>query len=139
MYFLDADSWNLLVRGHPLISRRVFDAAELVFVSSITIEEIVGGQLRSISAQRTRSTVGVGYVSKFFVNVVAQLADFSLVSYTDTAEEVFRLYPAAIKRIGPMDCRLAAHASTLGFTIVTRNVADFSRIPDVRYEDWSKE
>ena len=37
-----------------------------------------------------------------------------------------------------MDCRLAAHASVVNFTVVTCNTADFQKIPGLRVEDWSR-
>jgi len=51
---------------------------------------------------------------------------------------VYRAYDASIKRIGKMDCRLAAHASVVNFTVVTCNTADFQKIPGLRVEDWSR-
>lgn len=38
--------------------------------------------------------------------------------------------------IGPMDTLIAAHALSLDATIVTHNLREFSRIPDLRVEDW---
>jgi predicted nucleic acid-binding protein len=63
---------------------------------------------------------------------------FNILPYTNAAEEHYRAYPAAVKRIGKMDCRLAAHAVLSGFIVVTCNTADFSRIPEAKIEDWSK-
>jgi len=138
VYFLDTDSLNLLLRGHESLSQRAKTVPDKVFLSSITLEEIVGGQLYQINTQRSKPTVGIGYASKFFVRVLTQLSAFSMIAYPDSAEAVFRQYPASLRRVGPMDCRLAAHASTLGFTIVTCNTSDFSRIPDAKIEDWSQ-
>ena len=56
---------------------------------------------------------------------------------TDEAERVFRLFPASVKRVGGMDCRIAAHAIVSGLVVVTRNTRDFERIPGVQTEDWS--
>ena len=45
--------------------------------------------------------------------------------------------PAAIKRLGTHDCRIAATAIVSGFTVVTCNTRHFQPIPDVQVEDWS--
>lgn len=38
--------------------------------------------------------------------------------------------------IGPLDTLIAAHARSLGATIVTDNVAEFSRVPGLKVENW---
>ena len=38
--------------------------------------------------------------------------------------------------IGPMDTLIAAHARSLAATIVTDNLAEFSRVPDLVVESW---
>ena len=43
------------------------------------------------------------------------------------------------KTIGPLDTLIAAHALSLDLTIVTNNIAEFSRIPNLKCENWVKE
>jgi tRNA(fMet)-specific endonuclease VapC len=38
--------------------------------------------------------------------------------------------------IGPNDLLIAAHAQSLGLTIVTANVNEFSRVPNLMVENW---
>jgi len=38
--------------------------------------------------------------------------------------------------IGPNDTWIAAHGRAAGRTVVTNNVGEFSRVPDLRHEDW---
>jgi len=40
------------------------------------------------------------------------------------------------KTIGPFDALIAAHALGLDLTIITNNIAEFSRIPNLKYENW---
>jgi tRNA(fMet)-specific endonuclease VapC len=40
------------------------------------------------------------------------------------------------RAIGPMDTLIAAHARSLGATIVTNNVDEFRRVPDLAVESW---
>lgn len=39
--------------------------------------------------------------------------------------------------IGPMDTMIAAHALSEGLTLVTNNVREFERVPDLRLENWA--
>ncbi len=43
---------------------------------------------------------------------------------------------AAGRRIGSNDLLIAAHAYTVGATVVTANVAEFQRIRDLKVENW---
>ena len=38
--------------------------------------------------------------------------------------------------IGPNDMLIAAHALSEGFTVVTANVGEFSRVPGLSVENW---
>lgn len=38
--------------------------------------------------------------------------------------------------IGTMDMLIAAHARSQGLTVVTNNVRDFGRVPDLKIENW---
>lgn len=38
--------------------------------------------------------------------------------------------------IGHNDLLIAAHARSLGATLVTNNTGEFSRVPDLAVEDW---
>ena len=40
-------------------------------------------------------------------------------------------------RIGDRDTMIAAHARSLGYTVVTNNVREFSRVDNLTIEDWT--
>jgi len=40
--------------------------------------------------------------------------------------------------VRPMDLRIASIVLENGATPVTRNVRDFSRVPELSFEDWSR-
>jgi tRNA(fMet)-specific endonuclease VapC len=52
------------------------------------------------------------------------------------AEEFQRLQKTRI-RIGTMDLKIAAIALTSNATLLTRNLIDFRKVPDLKVEDWS--
>lgn len=41
-------------------------------------------------------------------------------------------------RIGTCDLRIAAIARTRNLVVVTRNLSDFARVPNLKVEDWTK-
>ena len=38
--------------------------------------------------------------------------------------------------IGSLDMMIAGHAMSMGYTVVTNNVKEFSGIPDLKIENW---
>jgi len=43
------------------------------------------------------------------------------------------------KTIGPLDMLIAAHALSLDLTILSNNIKEFSRIPNLKCENWIRE
>jgi len=44
-----------------------------------------------------------------------------------------------VKTIGPFDMLIAAHALSLDLTIISNNIKEFSRIPNLKCENWIRE
>jgi tRNA(fMet)-specific endonuclease VapC len=60
--------------------------------------------------------------------------------FRSPADEAYGTIRAALEKIGrpigPSDLFIAAHALSLGLTLVTANVGEFSRIPGLAVENW---
>lgn len=108
-----------------------------MWLSAIAAEELTQGALARVNRARSRLAPEIEVVSRFFVDVLFYLTGFSILPYTNEAERLFQSWPASVKRVGPNDCRIAASAIVHGYTVVTCNGKDFSRIPGVVFEDWS--
>lgn len=51
--------------------------------------------------------------------------------------EIRSLLESKGKTIGPLDMLIAAHALSLDLTIISNNIKEFSRIPNLKYENWT--
>ena len=40
--------------------------------------------------------------------------------------------------IGPLDVMIAAHAVAVGAILITNDLAEFRRVPNLRAEDWTR-
>jgi tRNA(fMet)-specific endonuclease VapC len=62
-------------------------------------------------------------------------------AWTDAVSERFGLVKAALERTGQriedFDAAIAAHALTEGAILVTANLADMTRVPGLKVEDWA--
>lgn len=109
-----------------------------VFVSAVTVEEILRGALAAIrSAQSARGDVPRAY--RAFVDIFEDLHTFNILSFEDRDEAAYGKLSATTKRLGSNDCRIAATAITRDYAVVTRNTSDFSLIPGARCEDWTQQ
>ena len=71
------------------------------------------------------------------------LSAYTVLSFDEGDARVFGNIRAGLERqgmpIGPYDLQIAAQALSRGFTVVTHNVGEFSRVPGIELEDWVAE
>ena len=65
-----------------------------------------------------------------------------IIEVRDFGSSAAEVYGRIARRIGvrrgSFDRLIAAHAVSLDLTLITRNAADFSNVPGLRFEDWTK-
>jgi tRNA(fMet)-specific endonuclease VapC len=127
---LDTDTCIALIKRQPERLRRKLSGKSpgQVGVSSITLAELQLGVARS-----SRSAEAASALSEF-------LFAFEVAPFDEAACAEFGPTMAALLRkgtpIGPFDALIAAHALSLGATLVTHNRREFARVPSLRLEDW---
>ena len=111
-------------RFYPQLTAKILNQPpESIFISVITVEEILQGALASVQKTKRKSSVVAAY--QYFEELFSALNKFQILSYTAEAELIYQSLSAKIKRIGTQDCRIAAIAKANKFTIVTVNINDF--------------
>ncbi len=139
---LDTDTFSLLAAipvrtvPVPLLNRIAGSRPGSVFLSQITAEETLRGALALIKVEEARGRAHIGY--QLLSDLLREIARFPFLPYDEAAEQLYRSYPAAIRRIGSADCKIAAVAQAHGATVITRNIRHFSEIHGVVWEDWTK-
>ncbi|MDR1799546.1 MAG: type II toxin-antitoxin system VapC family toxin [Bifidobacteriaceae bacterium] len=129
-YLADTNVLVDLLRHREHLDRRRFaDAAGRVAVSVVTVMELEYGTVRSTNPVQNRA------------EVEALLSLFAILDLTRGAAEhagqVRAAGAAAGTPIGPYDSLLAGQARSLGLTLVTNNLREFSRVPGLLVEDWT--
>jgi len=127
-FLLDTNVISELVR-HP--HGRLADRIAAVSEQHVCTSIIVAAELR------------YGAVRKASVHLAAQLeavlAAIDVLALEPPVDSVYGELRARLERgqsIGANDLLIAAHALTLGHTVVTDNEREFSRIVDLRIENW---
>ena len=101
-----------------------------VGVSSITVAELQYGVRKSQYPERNQQAL-----EQFLVPLVIAEFDYN-------AAAAYGAIRAALERqgtpIGSLDTLIAAHAMSLDVTLVTNNVREFARVPDLKLVNWAE-
>lgn len=130
IYLLDTNVCIYLKRRRPphVTERFTELSAGDVGISSITLAELEYGVSKSSHHDRDRATLD----ELLQLLVVAPFDESAAAHYGDVRATLER----AGTPIGPFDTQIAAHARSLGVTLVTHNTSDFTRVPGLKLEDW---
>ncbi len=139
MIILDTDILGIVQRGgspeYENLAQRLDLAADEVAVSIITFEEQMRGWLAFIAHAKTTGQQILAY-SKLH----ALLDDFATRPILDfdhaSAVEFERLQRLKV-RIGTMDVKIAAIALAHDALLLSRNLTDFRKVPNLRVDDWT--
>jgi tRNA(fMet)-specific endonuclease VapC len=105
------------------------------YVCIVSFHEQVLGWNAYIHRAKAAAGVVRGYRS--FQGILADFAAVQVLPFDLAAADIFELLRKQGVRIGTMDLRIAAIALARGFTVLSRNTVDFSRVPELTVEDWT--
>ena len=133
-YLLDTNAVIALLRDEPAIFRkrlrRAVSRGAAIAVSSVVLYELWYGVARSArrreNAERLRVFLSGGIEVSAFDEEDAK-----------TAGDLRATLEGAGTPIGPYDLLIAAQALRTGATLVTANVAEFTRVPGLQWQDWT--
>ena len=115
-------------KNSPIAEQLAEKDAEQVVVCSVVRAELLFGAQKSRDAVENLANVG-----KF-------LSRFASFPFDDLAADVYGRIRADLTErgltIGPNDLFIASIALSRQLTLVTHNVAEFSRVPGLNIEDW---
>lgn len=142
MLVLDTDILSIIQRAAGLeylrlVRRLPANEPRSVHVTIVSFEEQMRGWLAYI-AQHRQSDRQI----RAYAKLHELLQDFSRRRILDFDKLAFEQYQHLLKsrvRIGTMDLRIAAIALVHKATLISRNLADFRKVPGLHVEDWTSE
>ena len=140
MFLLDTDHFTIIQQQtEPQCSRlaqRMNQFTPLVFyVSVVSFHEQVLGWNAYLN--RARGTAGTVRAYHMFERILADFAAAQVLPFDQRSAHGFDSLRAGKVRIGTFDLRIAAIALSRGFTILSRNIVDFRKVPSLKAEDWT--
>ena len=119
---------DLIRHPHGVITKRIsLEGEDNVCTSIIVASELRFGALKRSSEQLTRQ-----------LDLV--LSTIQVMPFEAPADRLYGKLRVYLEKrgtpIGPNDMLIAAQALALDCTLVTRNVREFSRVPELKVDDW---
>ncbi len=132
-WLLDTNHWIALLKHRcpPLAAKLAATSPGQVWFCSLVKEELLHGALKYGDPVARRATLQ----ELFDVHESASFDDAA-------AAEAARIrHDLEIRgnKIGPHDTQIAGLALSRGWTLVTANTKEFSRVSGLKLEDWTKE
>jgi len=131
MYMLDTNICIYLIKNNPPDVRSHFERLQPgdILLSSVVLAELMYGVSKSQHRKRNRAAL------EMF------LMPLEIVAFGAHEAEVYGHIRSDLERtgqvIGGNDMFIAAHAFSLGVTLVTNNEREFSRVSDLKIENWA--
>ena len=130
MYMLDTNICIYIIKQQP---KSVLEKFESLSVGSVAMSLVTLGELE-YGALRSRNSGGAMGILEELVNYIPVLpmAESVATEYADIRADL------ATKGtpIGNNDMWIAAHARDLGCTLITNNLKEFARVPNLQVDNW---
>ena len=131
-YMLDTNTLVYVLNARPqhqvVLERFNQHDPSTLCLSSITLAELRFGieksRLRSLTQRKLERALEALDVAPFEQRAASAYG------------AVRAILESSGKPIGPLDTLIAAHALSLGVTLVTNNTREFNRVPGLRVENW---
>lgn len=129
-FLLDTKYFIYIIKKRPadVINRfKNIDPGDIA-ISSITLAELQFGVMKSSDPVRNQEAL-----NKFIIPL--EIVDFD---YFDTLEygKILAYLESKGTPIGPLDTLIASQALSKGLILVSNNLKEFSRIPDLMMGNW---
>ena len=128
-YLLDTNIVIYVLKRRPIEALEAFNKnANRMAISSITLSELIYGAEKSANVDKNLEAVE---------DFVSHLDVFS---YDAKASQQYGQIKARLEKrgelIGENDIHIAAHAISQGLILVSNNLKEFKRVPNLALENW---
>ncbi len=131
-YMLDTNICIYAIKNKPekVFSRLQNKLPEELCLSAITLAELMHGVEKS------------AYPSKNYTALLKFISILTVLAFDDDAAQEYGKICAYLQKqgtpIGTMDMLIAGHARSLNLILVTNNVREFQRVPNLKIENWAE-
>ncbi len=117
-----------------LLRERLSSTADRRGTTIVSVEEVLRGLLAQIAGAKGNQRLIVMYAR--FQKAVLGLGQFTILAWDAAAADAFEKLRQHRLKIGTMDLRIACVVLANNATLLSRNLKDFKRVPELKVEDW---
>jgi tRNA(fMet)-specific endonuclease VapC len=127
---LDTNTCIALIKRKPIHALQKFSEYQLgdIGISTVTLAELRYGVSRSLHQAKNQSALD------------AFTLPLEIATFDESAAVAYGTLRALLEKkgtpIGPHDTMIAAHAISMGAVLVTNNLREFNRVPELKVVDW---
>jgi tRNA(fMet)-specific endonuclease VapC len=135
LYVIDTDMFSLYQHGHAELTAKL-DAhpAQDLAITVITVEEELSGWYSLL--RKVRRPEEQAEVYERLARAIPVLARWKILPMTHSAILRYETLKRMNLNVRKMDLRIAAVVLEIGAVLVSRNLRDFRRIPNLAVENW---
>jgi tRNA(fMet)-specific endonuclease VapC len=133
-YLLDTNICIYIINEKP---KKILRKFELYPVHEFAISSITHAELQFGVEKSKKKDINQNALDEFLLPLT--ILPFHGKKLVVSYGEIRAFLESKGKTIGPLDTLIAAHALSLDLTIVSNNIKEFSRIPDLKSENWVSE
>lgn len=141
MILLDTDHLSVLTdrraTGNALLVERLERADEPLAIPIVAVEEQCKGWLGKIA--RTRDIHQQISPYERLADLFSFLIEWNIISLSRQAADQFARLRRQKIRIGSQDLKIAAIALAENSLLLSANLRDFQKVPDLRVDDWLRD
>ena len=128
-YLLDTNVVIYILKRRPIEVLEIFNKnTNRMAISSITLSELIYGAEKSVK------------IDKNLEAIEDFISHLEVLPYDAKASQLYGQIKAGLEKkgkiIGENDIHIAAHAISQGLVLVTNNLKEFKRAPNIALENW---
>ena len=131
-YLLDTNICIYIINEKP---KKVLRKFEQYPVNEFAISSITHAELQFEVEKSKKKDINQNALDEFLIPLT--ILPFHGKNLVVCYGEIRAFLESKGKTIGPLDTLIAAHALSLDLTIVSNNIKEFSRIPNLKCENWT--
>lgn len=135
LYVLDTDHLSLYGRNHPQVIAQLQANQGQIATTAINVEEQLRGRLAQVA--EARDGVALSNAYQRLVETVMLLSEFQVLQYDVNSHTIYQSLKAQRIRVGTQDLRIASIVLAHKGILLTRNLQDFQKVPNLMIQDWS--
>jgi tRNA(fMet)-specific endonuclease VapC len=139
-YVLDTDHLSILQRraepAFSTLSAKLSSLSpDLIFVTIISFQEQFQGWMAFVNQAKSTSQLITAYAK--LESLLRLFSVSQILPFDQNAAQAAENLKSQKLRMGTLDLRIASIALSQDAVLLTRNLRDFSKVPNLKIEDWT--